>query len=327
MTTARLLPMSAIVPTRDRSQSLSRMLESLAGQASQPAEIIIVDASSSTESEEICAHAGRTDCASSINYIRAARTGAAVQREQAMTHASTDAILFVDDDVVFELECIDRLWAALQSDSRLGGVSSMIVNQRYHSPGLPSRLLFRLLHGRSEESFAGKCIGPALNILPEDRPDLPDVVPVEWLNTTCTLYRKAALPTPLFADHFKGYSLMEDVALSLAVGRQWRLANARTARIIHESQPGEHKDEKAVLARMQLVNRHYVMTRVLARDRLGDYLKLLLLESFNLVTGLKSSADWISLPQTIRGKLRAIAEIASSERGLGSESLSRYNHA
>ncbi len=57
------------------------------------------------------------------------------------------------------------------------------------------------------------------------------MVPVEWLNTTCTLYRREALPDPPFLSHFTGYSLMEDLALSLTVGKRWKLANARGLRI------------------------------------------------------------------------------------------------
>ena len=144
-----------------------------------------------------------------------------------------------------------RLWQALQSDTALGGVNAMITNQQYGTPGRVSRTLFRLLHGKPEATYAGKCIGPALNLLPEDRPDLPEVVPVEWLNTTCTLYRWKAMPQPPFPEHFTGYSLMEDVTLSLIVGRNWKLANARTARIYHDSQPGTHKQDISARTKME----------------------------------------------------------------------------
>src|SRR4030081_113783 len=118
------------------------------------------------------------------------------------------------------------------------------------------------MSGKREVSYPGSVLGPAVNLLPEDREDLPEVVPVEWLNTTCTLYRREALPDPPFHDHFNGYSLMEDLTLSLTVGRRWKLANARTARIYHDSQPGTHKSDPALLAEMQLINRHFVMTRI-----------------------------------------------------------------
>src|SRR5262249_15562186 len=161
------------------------------------------------------------------------------------------------------------LWKALQSDQQIGGVNAMIVNQRYQSPGLVSRTMFTLMYGRCEKSFAGKVIGPAVNLLPEDRNDLPAIVPVEWLNTTCTIYRREALPVPPFPKLFADYSLMEDLALSLNVAKRgWELANVRIARIFHDSQPSPHKSNVAALGAMELLNRHYIMTQVLERRKL-----------------------------------------------------------
>src|SRR5437762_10351673 len=122
----------------------------------------------------------------------------------------------------------------------------MIANQHSCSPGLASRTVLRLIHGKGESSYAGRVICPAVNLLPEDSDDLPEIVPVEWLNLGCTIYRRDALPSPPFDSFFRGYSLMEDVVLSLRVAeRGWKLANVRTARIFHDSQPGVHKSDIA----------------------------------------------------------------------------------
>jgi hypothetical protein len=39
----------------------------------------------------------------------------------------------------------------------------------------------------------------------------------------------------------------------------------------HDSQPGTHKSDRRVLAEMQLVNRYYVMTKILGRNRFSDH--------------------------------------------------------
>ena len=70
----------------------------------------------------------------------------------------------------------------------------MITNQQYHSPGRLSRFIYWLLDG-SRPTYAGRILGPAVNLLPEDRDDLGEVVPVDWLNLGCTLYRRDACPT------------------------------------------------------------------------------------------------------------------------------------
>jgi len=271
-------------------------------------EMIVVDGSEDNRTEQLCRYPVAR-LATQIRYFKATAIGAATQRNQAFAHASKEVIWLMDDDILLEPECLMRLWEALLSDPRMGGVSAMITNQRYFPPGRISRTLFRFLHGRTEPSYAGKCIGPALNLLPEDDPALPEIVPMEWLNTTCTLYRRAALPNPLFPANFVGYSLMEDVTLSLTVGKQWKLANARTARIFHDSQPGDHKSNPGILAKMELENRYYVMTKILERQKLQDYLKLLVLQLFEVIALLQSPKDWLDLPSVLVGKFEALRQI------------------
>jgi glycosyltransferase involved in cell wall biosynthesis len=305
-----LLPISALVPTRNRSATFLKTLESLAQQTVQPMEMIITDGSDNDETAVICS-TKVSKLITQIRYYRATEIGAAAQRNQALEHACQAVIWLMDDDILLEPDCLQRLWDALQSDPDLGGVNAMIMNQRYLPPGRVSQSLFHFLHGQSEVSYAGKCIGPAVNLLPEDRPDLPDVVPVEWLNTTCTLYRREALPQPMFSAFFTGYSLMEDVTLSLLVGKHWNLANARTAKIFHDSQPGDHKNNVRSLARMELVNRHYVMTQILERRQISDYGKLLVVELFGITASLFSRPGWLTLWQQLMGKLAALYVILS----------------
>ena len=301
---AELLPVAVVIPTRDRAAALRRTLESLADQSAQPAEVRIVDASADRSTRALCEEV-IPSLRSTVLWHGSELAGAASQRNQGVRGCSQPVIGFMDDDILFEPDCLARLWGALQSDDRIGGVNAMITNQRYQSPGRISRLVFRLIDGRPESSYAGSVLGPAVNLLPDDREDLPEVVRVEWLNTGCTFYRREALPDPPFPGHFKGYSLMEDLTLSLTVGRCWKLANARTARIYHDSQPGSHKIDPKLVAEMQLVNRHYVMTEVLGRNRFSDYLKLLLFESFSLVSILQVPAGRMAFGDTLRGKARA----------------------
>jgi glycosyltransferase involved in cell wall biosynthesis len=303
----KTIPVSAVIPTRNRAAVLRRMLESLAEQSVQPAEVLIVDGSEDQSTAELCADPpvglkGRLTCQ------RATQLGAALQRNQGVGAASLGVIMFADDDILFEPECVARVWAALESDPSIGGANAMITNQKYHRPGRISKLLFLLVHGR-EASYAGRVVGPAINQLPDDDPSLPDVVPVEWLNLGCTLYRREALPMPPFDEHFVGYSMMEDLALSLTVGRRWKLVNARTARIFHDSQPGSHKADAAALAAMELVNRHHVMTRVLGRNRLRDYLKLFVFEAFQQASALRSASSRKTFIAALRGRLRGALRI------------------
>lgn len=309
MSSPQVLPLSVVIPTRYRPQILARTLNAFQAQDSVPAEWIIIDASADDTTEAIVRKFEQEAAlASRVIYQRAEVPGAAVQRNQGVVAAREAVIGFMDDDIVPEPECLRRLWDALNAAPDIGGANAMITNQRYHSPGRVSRIMFRLMGGTGPP-FAGKVLGPVVNLLPEDREDLPAVVPVDWLNTTCTLYRRDALPNPPFSSHFTGYSLMEDVTVSSVVGRRWKLVNARTARIFHDSQPGSHKADVAELAAMELINRHYVMTEVLGRRGLLNHVRLVLWELFQLtVAGLRreSRASWWPM---WRGKLRAVRQL------------------
>ena len=310
----KILPVSAVIPTKDRAKILVRTLNLLLLQSSLPKEIILVDASSTNQTElELNGINFPKDL--SVVYANAVVKGAAQQRMQGIQLATTDFIFFMDDDIIFEEGCVDRMFNGFAQGTKIGGVNAMITNQRYTPPGFVTRIMYIILSGKRLSTWAGKVVGPAWNLLPEDSPNLAQYVECEWLNTTCTIYRKEALPDPVFPDVFKGYSLLEDVALSITVSRNWTLLNARTARIFHDSQEGDHKQDRAYIAEMELVNRHYVMRHVLGRKGFKNYLKLFLYEMFGFVSTTISSRRAKVAIADLKGKIRALKYILRERTG------------
>jgi GT2 family glycosyltransferase len=311
MAATELLPISIVLATRERPMLMMRALKSIYSDANVPAECIVIDASSDENREAAARHVrDLLPSSTRLVFVEALQSGAAVQRNQGTAHATQPLILYCDDDIICEPRCIESLWRAIQSDRALGGVNAMITNQHYGTPGLASRALYAFMNGRREASYAGRVLGPAINLLPADDSSLPEIVPVHWLNTTCTLYRREALPDQPFDPFFTGYSLMEDVTLSLRVGCHWKLANARTARIFHDSQPSAQKSDAFESSRMELVNRHYVMTSILQRRDLADYVRLSIWELFQVATAARGG-DARSLWRTVRGKVVGLRQLAA----------------
>jgi glycosyltransferase involved in cell wall biosynthesis len=311
----KTLPISLVIATSGRPLVLRRMLESLHTQNVWPAEILVVDSSETSETEKMISELGANfEPSTRLRWLQADVRGAAVQRNQGVASASQPVIGFADDDVILEANCMERLWVALESSPEVGGVSAMITNQKYHEPGAASLIIYRLIGGGRGPDYAGKIIGPAVNLLPADRADMPAVVPVEWLNLGLTLYRKEALPSPPFDPAFKGYSLMEDAALSLVVGRKWKLVNARTARIFHDTQLGSHKADPVAVARMGVLNRDFVARRILHRKGLRYWSSLAVWAVFQFVAQIgqipKSTKAWGAL----KGSIQGYAEIVFSRR-------------
>lgn len=311
-----VLPISAIIPTKDREQVLTSTLQSLLSQSHGPSEVIIVDASFSEETKARLSSLGWPS-GMQLHYVPAETKGAAHQRMQGIQLAKSDFIFFMDDDIVFETDCVIRLFDGFTKGDRVGGVNAMITNQQYTSPGFITHTMYKMLSSQRLPSYAGKVIGPAWNLLPEDNPALPDYVPCEWLNTTCTMYRKEALPDPVFPQVFKGYSLLEDLALSITVGRNWTLLNARTARIYHDSQTGDHKRDHAQLAEMDLVNRHHVMRYVMHRKGFKNYFKLFMFAGFGTLSAIASRRPSLVIAD-LKGKIRALKHILRERTGRNS---------
>lgn len=305
-----LLPVSAVVATRNRPCAFARTMESLAEQSHQPAQLIVVDSSTSAETAEYCQRLP-VRLKSKLEYFPAETAGAAPQRNQGMRHVREPIVFFFDDDIVMEAGCVSRLYHALTADPKLGGVCALITNQCYQPPGWTTRQLLRILNkGKALPSYAGRFFGPGISYWPADDPALPEVVEMEWLYAGCTMFKRETLPNPVFAPIFVGASTGEDAALSQVVRRKWKLANVRTARIFHDHQSGgDHKADRARLAEMFMVNQFFTMTRVLGNRQSADYCRFALAHAFQFLTHLKQPSQWRHLPAEALGRIRAIRRI------------------
>jgi glycosyltransferase involved in cell wall biosynthesis len=308
-----------VIATCERPQVLWRMLDSVHIQNVWPAEILIVDASKD-ESTEVLVEKRRAgfEPVCRLRWLRAGTRGAAAQRNQGVAEASQPVIGFADDDVILESHCMERLWAALQSAPDIGGANAMIANQKYHAPGAATRFVYRLIGGGPGPDYAGRVFGPAVNLLPADREEMPAIVPVEWLNLGLTLYRKEVLPEPPFDLAFTGYSMMEDAALSLTVARERKLVNARTARIFHDTQTGSHKANLAEVARMSVVNRDFVARRILGRKGKCYWSSLAVWAVFQFTAQLaqlpRKPNGWKAIKGTIQGYVEIITRGKASRK-------------
>jgi glycosyltransferase involved in cell wall biosynthesis len=296
-----LLNISVIIPTYNRQEVLIRTLKSISNQDYLPAEIIIIDASEALTNLPTPIN---IQVASKIIHVPAQVKGAASQRNQGIELASHAIIGFFDDDILLEDQCLHWLYQGIVENTNCGGVSALITNQSYHSLGMFSRLFYRLLGADTSKSLAGKCIGPAVTFLPENNPQLPNYVEMQWLNAGCTLYRRKALPNPVFDTHFTGYSLMEDLALSLRVRKKWILLNATKSKIFHDSQFNFEKNSILINSEMELVNRYYIMKYLLNKDSMRDRFQLILQQVFNAIASRQ-----ILIPDYWKGKIEAFKKI------------------
>src|SRR5437867_12435072 len=107
------LPISAVIATRNRAQSLSRTLQSLLTQDVLPAEFIVVDSSEDDATRSFLSEFEKlVSPTASVRWVAADVAGAAAQRNQGVALATQHFICLFDDVSLFDSDCVARLWHA-----------------------------------------------------------------------------------------------------------------------------------------------------------------------------------------------------------------------
>lgn len=275
MSSSGALPISAVIATRNRPDQCKNLLASLAQQEERLEEVIFCDASDDNLTFELVS--------ATATHLRAQHPGAASQRNEGVAASTQPFVMFMDDDIQMEPGCLGAMWEIMQSQAGIGGVTATIVNEAYVHPGKWTRALLRWFEGGDERAtYAGACVGPGITFWPANDPDAPESLPVEWLGTTCVLYRKEVLPSPPFPPLFQGASLAEDLWLSLTVGKTAPMLQATRAKFVHLNVGGPHKQHLREMAAMGLLNRHHILTEVLGRRSARDQFQFAVMMLFSI---------------------------------------------
>jgi GT2 family glycosyltransferase len=285
------LAYSVIIATYERPAELRTTLESLAAQTRLPALVVVVD---SSPDNRTCEVVDEFQERLPLLYERASRPSAARQRNTGANRATSPLVAFIDDDVFVPPETLGKLCEVFERDAEgeVGGVAARIDGMQHPTPRGLLWWYYRLQAGYSHPTYGGKLFGPGINCLPSYTEGDGDLIPSDWLNSTCVFYRTELFQRELFPQ-FEGYSFLEDVHVSSRIGRTHRLYFHRTATFEHRDAPSTFKKNIRELIRMRL--RHQ---RVVARDilRIPEpvlTLKLLLHRAFASVWALREhSPQW-----------------------------------
>jgi len=257
-----LLEYTIVIATFERPAELARMLVSVAEQTRRPASIIVVDSSRNEDTRAVVeAHAS----ALPIVYERAIEPSAAKQRNQGALRVKTPLIAFIDDDARLFPDTCEKLCRVFDEDAAgtVGGVAGRLTGESRPVPGKLLWWYYRIQAGYAHPTYGGKLLGPAVNCYPSYTENDGDLIPSDWLSSTCVFYRTAAFNEELFPS-FSGYSFMEDVHLSARIAKHHRIFFHRTALFDHDDAPSSWKRDWVALARSRVRNQ-----RLVARDIMG----------------------------------------------------------
>jgi GT2 family glycosyltransferase len=235
--------LAVAICTYKRPESLKRFMDSLRAQSRLPDELLVVDASPDGATESMVREYPDLHClAGSVWYARVngELAGLTRQRNVAAVHAGRDLIVYFDDDMVLEKECLaemEKVHRALQAD--VVGVGAAIVNA-HRSPSARWKLR-KVLHVipslepgryyRSGISTPWAFHGPTEELLEGD-----------WINGGAMMWRTVVVRRLQFNPLFQGYSNGEDLDFSLRARSMGRILLAGKAHAHHLPDPHGRPD-------------------------------------------------------------------------------------
>lgn len=306
---------SVIVPTIGRAASLTELLSSLAGQSLKPDEVIVADGSTTDDVRRVIAQPTWASRGLNVRHLPVRPPNAVRQRVAAIAESHGEYLLFLDDDVVLEPDCVAQLMAAIAHDAGVVGAFADFNNQTWAMPTRAWHFYLRHVLGMQEGSWQGRVVGPLLRF--GYNPPPAHVRPIEWLGTCNTLVRRSAYDrVGGFSDFFLHRSTInEDVDLGLKIASVGTIVFCPAARMGHFQAAGG-RVSPAVAAEDDLYNRYLVMHRTQRRTALASFGLTVLYMSVETASNLvgcfrRFRADGFGA--RLAGRLRALGRILAGQ--------------
>ena len=251
-------PISAIIPTYNRPESLNACLFSILDQTRLPDELVIVDdgdlggfpmESNLSEKGVLC------------TYLKKETPGVVESRNNAASVAKGNILLFLEDDVVLFNDYIEQLLSTFEQDSNgsLAGVGGIIDNDRFTLTHGVLRYMPYLIFG-----VAGVREGKILRSgFATDYGATPwpirEAREVDFLLGGVSAFRKNIFDNYQFSSLYRsrsGYGQGEDKEFSYRVSKDHRLLINPEARLLHHCAPKSNFD-RATKGRAFVLSRYY----------------------------------------------------------------------
>lgn len=253
---------SAIVPTIGRPDSLKRMLRSLCAQTCKVDEVIVADGSSDDETRRVVDDPHWRESGLVLRHVTVHPPNTVRQREIAIRASRGEMLLMLDDDVVLEPVCAERMLALLQSHPEVVGVTADFNNQAWSQPTRLWLWYLRYILRLPPGAWQGRVIGPLLRFGYNPVPASPQAM--EWLGSGNSMVRRSAYERAGgFSDFFlHRCTINEDVDFGIKLARVGRILFCPDARMAHHHAP-KGRVSATVAAEDDLFNRFFVLRRTL----------------------------------------------------------------
>lgn len=237
---------SVIVPTRNRSASLRRLLLSILKQTIFPSEVIVVDDSDNLETKNLVEQLYGLFLGKGIKlrHIMPNENSKSVSRARNLgaKEAEGDIVLFLDDDVVIDQNYLKEILEVFKAKLNALGVQGLVVNMQYSHFWNSVKKIFFYWHAEKD-----KC-----RMLPSGKTTFAyapnGVIPCEWLFGLNVAYKKEVFKEFSFNEKLLGYSLGEDKEFSYKIHKKYpgSLLLTPFARVYHYPPPSENVSKQKI---------------------------------------------------------------------------------
>jgi glycosyltransferase involved in cell wall biosynthesis len=240
-----------VIPTRNRPELLTRLVNNLVSSIDFQGNIVIVDSSDpGKESKELSFF-------QNVSYSHTNVKSAAIQRNIGIDAVrDTEFLFFLDDDVIPPEDYFDEI-SKLFKDDEVVGVSGIAINSKQSGSRQPPNgilgLYLRVFQLDSKKD--GKLLKSGVNIPVRNSND--SRIQVDWL-IGCSAWRFNMIDTTRFEEDFMGQSLGEDVIFSVRMRSKGTLITSGRIRLSHDESDIERPNRKDFWE-MWVVNRSRII--------------------------------------------------------------------
>ncbi|CAL65560.1 glycosyltransferase family 2 protein [Christiangramia forsetii] len=252
---------SLVVCTYQRSESLERLMDSVAEQSLYPNEILIVDGSLEDNTKKLI----QARKYRNLTYFRVKENdrGLTRQRNYGISKLASEAeiVCFLDDDIVLDKGYFENLINTYHLRPKAIAVGGMIVNEtnwtkldnkhkvtfdEFSKDGFVRKLGLRNLVRKKLNLLSDKPPGfmPSFShgLSISFLPPTGNIYPVEFFMGGVSSYKKEIFEELSFSNYFEGYGLYEDMDFCLRASSIGEMFVNTAARVEHLHEEGGRPD-------------------------------------------------------------------------------------
>lgn len=204
-----------IIPTKNRPEDLTRLLDSIDQQTELPVCVIIVD-----QSDDFC-EIHKTHQFKIKHLFNNKLTGLTAAKNYGIGYTSSEIIYFFDDDIILYPDFFEKINTYFSEHKDIAGICGRQINSKSSRFKLA---MFNLFHKGCFKDIRKKCNSGYTTETLKVTNVLPGGI---------TAYRRLVFDEFIFDENLIKYCLGEDMDFSYRVSSKYKLAFATTAHAIH----------------------------------------------------------------------------------------------